>query len=128
MEAGQLLTRRRVLIVDDNVDAALTLSMCLSAYGHKTAVAYGGIQGIELALAFEPDIIFLDLGMPEMDGYQVVAELRQIPRLSRVFIAALTGWNDKKTREQVASSGFNKHLVKPAKVEVVLDLLEHVPG
>ena len=63
-----------------------------------------------------------------MDGYQVAAALRQIPQLSHVFIAALTGWNDKQTRAQVASSGFNEHLTKPAKVEAVLDLLEHVPG
>lgn len=126
METQQPAARRKVLIVDDNADAALTLSMCLSAYGHETAVAYGGVQGIELAQAFEPEVIFLDLGMPQMDGYQVAAALRQMPQLAHVFIAALTGWNDKKTREQVASSGFDKHLTKPAKVEVVLDLLEHV--
>ena len=89
METQQPSARRRVLIVDDNADAALTLSMCLNAYGHETAVAYGGVQGIELALSFEPDIIFLDLGMPEMDGYQVAATLRRILHLSRVFIAAL---------------------------------------
>lgn len=128
METQQPSARRKVLIVDDNADAALILSMCLSAYGHETAVAYGGVQGIELALAFEPDIIFLDLGMPGMDGYQVAAALRRIPHLSRVFIAALTGWNDEKTRDQVALFGFNKHLTKPAKVDAVLELLEHVPG
>lgn len=118
-------TRRKVLIVDDNVDAALTLSMCLSAYGHETAVAYGGVQGIELAQAFKPEIIFLDLGMPKMDGYQVAAALRQMPNLSHVFIAALTGWNDRETREKVVTAGFDRHLTKPTKVEVVLELLEH---
>ena len=127
MDARRLIARRKVLIIDDNADAALTLSMCLSAYGHETALAYGGVQGIELAQAFEPEVIFLDLGMPQMDGYQVAAALRQIPHLSHVFIAALTGWNDKMTRDQVASSGFDKHLTKPAKVEAVLHLLEHIP-
>jgi CheY-like chemotaxis protein len=117
--------KRRVLIVDDNADAALVLSMCLSAYGHETAVAYGGEEGIELAESFRPEIIFLDLGMPKMSGYEVAVALRRLPCLATVYIAALTCWNDPKTREQVVAAGFDKHLTKPAKVEVVLDLVEH---
>lgn len=117
-------TRRKVLIVDDNSDAALVLSMCLNAYGHETAVAYSGMEGIRLAESFEPEIIFLDLGMPRMDGYEVAVALRRIPGLASVYIAALTGWNDAQTRERVISAGFNKHLTKPARVEVVLEVVE----
>ncbi|MFC5459270.1 response regulator [Massilia niabensis] len=113
-----------MLIVDDNADAALVLSVCLSAYGHETAVAYSGPEGVQLAHSFEPDIVFLDLGMPRVSGYEVAVALRKIPRLARVYIAALTGWNDPKTREQVVSAGFNRHLTKPAKVEVMLELVE----
>jgi len=126
METQQPTVRRKVLIVND-VKTALMLSMCLNAYGHDMVVAYGGVQGVALAQVFEPEVIFLALGMPQMDGYQVAAALRQIPQLSRVLIAALTGWNDKTPPEGVASSGFDEHLANPAKVEVVLDVIEHVP-
>ena len=125
MGAVGAITRRKVLIVDDNADAALLLSMFLSAYGHETAVAYGGAEGLELAEAFRPEIVILDLGMPQMSGYEVAVAMRMLPRLATVYIAALTGWNDAKTREQVIAAGFNKHLTKPANVEVVLDLIEH---
>lgn len=111
-------------MVDDNADAALVLSMCLNAYGHQTAVAYSGRDGLKVAEAFEPEIVLLDLGMPMMSGYEVAGALRRIPSLESVFIAALTGWNDPATRLQVIEAGFDKHLVKPAKVELVLEMLE----
>lgn len=116
--------RRKVLIVDDNADAAATLSMFISAHGHDTAVAHGGAEALAIAPEFGPEVVFLDLGMPEMSGYDVAQALRKIPSLSHVYIAALTGWNDKATRERVASTGFNKHLTKPADVGVILQLLD----
>lgn len=117
--------KRKVLIVDDNADAALVLSMCLTPYGHETVVANCGADGIELADLFDPEIVLLDIGMPGMDGYEVAAALRRHPKLAEVYIAALTGWNDRGTRARVISAGFDKHLTKPAKVEEVLNLLEH---
>jgi len=125
MTCPEASAKRRVLIVDDNADAALLLSMFLGAYGHETAVAYGGVEGLKLAEAFRPEIVFLDLGMPQMSGYEVAVALRRLPCMATVYITALTGWNDAKTCAQVVAAGFDKHLTKPAKVEVVLDLVEH---
>ena len=126
MHSPKTFPKRRILVVDDNADAALVLSMCLNAYGHETAVAYDGREGIDLAESFEPEVIFLDLGMPQMSGYEVVAELRRRPKLAGVYIAALTGWNDPKTRDKVVAAGFDKHMTKPAKMEEVLELFDHV--
>ena len=114
---------RRVLIIDDNVDAASLLSMVVGAYGHQTQVANCGQDGLQMAQAFCPDIVFLDLGMPEMSGYDVAMALRRLPALQHVYIAAVTGWNDASTRARVISSGFDLHLTKPAAVESILDVL-----
>lgn len=116
--------KRKVLVIDDNADAALLLSMYIAAHGHETAVAYGGVEGLKLAESFQPEVIFLHLGMPQMSGYEVAVALRRLPCMATVYIAALTGWNDLKTREQVVAAGFDKHLTKPAKIEVVLELVE----
>jgi len=126
MQSTKALLKRRILVVDDNIDAALVLSMCLSACGHETAVAYDGREGIDLAESFEPEIIFLDLGMPQMSGYEVATELRRRPKLAGVYIAALTGWNDPKTREKVLAAGFDKHMTKPAVMDEVLELVDHL--
>lgn len=125
MEFQRHQKTRRVLIIDDNVDAALLLSMVVSAYGHEAAVANCGRDGLQLAENFRPDIVFLDLGMPEMSGYDVALALRQLPALAHVYIAAVTGWNDASTRAQVISAGFDLHLTKPAPVESILDVLVH---
>lgn len=114
---------RRVLIIDDNADAASLLSMVVSAYGHQTEVANSGRAGLLLAQEFHPDIVFLDIGMPEMSGYDVAIALRLLPTLEQVYIAAVTGWNDASTRAQVISAGFDLHLTKPANVESILDVL-----
>lgn len=116
---------RRVLIIDDNVDAASLLAMVVGAYGHQVAVANSGRDGLQLAASFGPDIVFLDIGMPEMSGYEVAVALRQLPLMQHVFIAAVTGWNDARTRAQVMSAGFDLHLTKPAPVDMILDVLVH---
>jgi CheY-like chemotaxis protein len=116
--------RRRILVIDDNADAATLLAMFIGAHGHDTATANSGPEGLALAAAFLPEVVFLDLGMPGMSGYDVALELRQLPGLADVYIAALTGWNDARTKARVVASGFDKHLVKPADVGVVLDLVD----
>lgn len=125
MEFQRHQKARRVLIIDDNVDAALLLSMVVSAYGHEAVVANCGHDGLQMAQHFCPDIVFLDLGMPEMSGYDVALALRKLPALQHVYIAAVTGWNDASTRAQVISAGFDLHLTKPAPVESILDVLVH---
>lgn len=114
---------RRVLIIDDNEDAASILEMVVSAYGHQAEVANSGRDGLQIAAEFRPDIVFLDIGMPEMDGYEVAVALRKLPALQHVYIAAVTGWNDASTQAQVISAGFDLHLTKPAAVESILDVL-----
>jgi CheY-like chemotaxis protein len=123
MEFQRHQKARRVLIIDDNVDAASLLSMVVSAYGHQAEVANNGRAGLQIAQDFHPDIVFLDIGMPEMSGYDVAVALRQLPTLAHVYIAAVTGWNDASTRAQVISAGFDLHLTKPAAVESILDVL-----
>lgn len=123
MEFQRHQKARRVLIIDDNEDAASVLSMIINAYGHQSEVANSGRAGLQIAQAFHPDIVFLDIGMPEMSGYEVAVALRQLPTLQNVYIAAVTGWNDAGTRARVISAGFDLHLTKPAAVESILDVL-----
>jgi CheY-like chemotaxis protein len=118
--------KRRVLIVDDNADAAFVLSLFVKAYGHETAVAHGGREALAVAAAFRPEIVFLDLGMPEMDGYEVAVALRSLPGLERIYISALTGYNDKLTQARVITAGFDRHLTKPADLSAVLQVMEAV--
>lgn len=117
-------SRRRVLVVDDNADAATLLAMFIGFHGHDTAVANSGAEGLALNSSFAPEVVLLDLGMPGMSGYEVAVALRELPGLSDVYIAALTGWNDSRTKALVLANGFDKHLVKPADVGVVLDLVD----
>jgi CheY-like chemotaxis protein len=124
MSSQPVPRRRRVLVVDDNADAAALLAMFIGFHGHDMAVANSGPEGIALAASFAPEVVILDLGMPGMSGYEVAVALRKLPGLSDVYIAALTGWNDAKTKALVVASGFDKHLVKPADVGAVLKLVD----
>jgi CheY-like chemotaxis protein len=128
MDSQPAPSRRRVLVVDDNADAATLLAMFIGFHGHDTAVANSGPEGLALAAAFAPEVVILDLGMPQMSGYEVAVALRELPGLSDIYIAALTGWNDAQTKARVVASGFNRHLVKPADVGVVLDLVDGLEG
>ena len=113
----------RLLVVDDNHDAAISLSVLLRLQGHEVRVAHDGPSALEIATTFRPDIIFLDIGMPGMDGYQVARRLRQQPGLEKVVLAALTGWGQQEDRRRSAEAGFDHHLVKPPEPEVVQRLL-----
>jgi CheY-like chemotaxis protein len=100
---------RKVLIIDDNADAATLLAMFINAHGHETAVAHSGREGLTLASTFAPEIAIVDLGMPGMSGYDVAIALRSQAKTCHIYIAALTGWNDAQTKARVIASGFNKH-------------------
>lgn len=118
--------KRKVLIVDDNADAACLLSLFVAAFGHETATAHSGLEALAIASSFQPEVVFLDLGMPEMDGYEVAVALRAIPGLSHIYISALTGYNDPQTRLRVLTAGFNRHLTKPADLSAVLQVVDAV--
>lgn len=117
-------TRGRVLLIDDNADALYLMQILLSTLGYTTETAGSGKDGIALARTFVPDVVFLDLGMPDMLGYDVARALRKIPQLEHAFILALTGWNDQATRAAVIEAGFDRHLVKPARHEQIAEILE----
>lgn len=114
----------RILIVDDNVDAAESLSMLQELRGHVTRVAHSGPEGLESATEFEPDVVLLDIGLPGMDGYEVVRRLRTMPRMAHAFVVAMTGYGSADDRRLAKEAGFDRHLVKPADLEILRGWLE----
>jgi CheY-like chemotaxis protein len=115
-----------VLVVDDNVDAALTLSMILELSGHTTRVAHDGVEAIEAARGFMPRLAFLDIGMPRMNGYDAARAIRQLPGLEGVVLVALTGWGAEGDRNQSSEAGFDHHLTKPVQMGDVETILAGV--
>jgi CheY-like chemotaxis protein/two-component sensor histidine kinase len=114
---------RRVLIVDDNEDAADTLAQLVTALGGESRVASCGESALRAAESFEPDVILLDIGMPGMDGYETCRRLRAAPFARDAFIAALTGWGQEQDRERALAQGFDAHLTKPADPRTLAALL-----
>jgi len=104
----------RILVVDDNVDAAESLMMMMKILGQDVRVAFDGPTALSVAMEFRPDLVFLDIGMPEMDGYEVARRIRGEPRTRDARLVALTGWGQVEDRELYRRAGFDEHLVKPA--------------
>jgi len=109
----------RVLVADDNMDAADTLASLLRAKGHEVRVAYDGEAAVRAGADFLPDLAFLDIGMPRMDGCQAARALRLLPGLDKLRLAALTGWGAREDRARTGDAGFDHHLLKPAAPEQV---------
>lgn len=125
-EAGlaQRPTRPRILVVEDNRDAAEALGELLSAFGYPVDVALDGPQGLALAQETHPDVVLLDLGLPGMDGYQVARELRANPWGAEALIVALTGYGQPSDVERTLASGFDHHLLKPVRIDRLRELLD----
>ncbi|HWB14298.1 MAG TPA: PAS domain S-box protein [Pirellulales bacterium] len=117
------LPSRRVLVVDDNQDAADGLAIVLGLAGQDVRTAYDGPSALAEANHFRPDVIFLDIGMPGMDGYEVARRLRADPELKGALLVALTGWGQEADRRRSFDAGFDHHLVKPVDTDVLNDLL-----
>jgi signal transduction histidine kinase/ActR/RegA family two-component response regulator len=117
----------RVLVVDDNRDFAASLSMLLTELGNDVRIANDGAEGLEVAKSFVPTIAFLDIGMPKLNGYRLAEELRAEPALASARLVALTGWGQEKDRRQARDAGFDRHLVKPVKLEDIVDILRALP-
>jgi len=115
-------TSRRVLVVDDNRDAADTLGEALSRAGHQVRIVYDGPSALAVAEEFELDVAFLDIGLPVMDGYEVARRLRGRSWHSRPSLIALTGYGQATDRQRAAEAGFDLHLVKPITLETALEL------
>ncbi|WP_219134245.1 response regulator [Janthinobacterium sp. UMAB-60] len=104
---------QRILVVDDNCDAADTLAELLEMYGHTVRTAYTGVQATERTLEFKPDIVFLDIGLPDISGYEVAVKLRQLPIPQQFLLVALTGYGQEHDRQAALQAGFNEHFAKP---------------
>ena len=119
---------KRVLVVDDNRDAADSLAMLLRLKGHEVRVAYEGPAALAAAPEFGPDLVLLDLGMPGMDGYEVARRLRRTPGFERKTIAALTGWGQDADRRRTRETGFDHHLVKPVDPAELSAVIANLPA
>ena len=115
-----------MLLVDDNVDSTEPLSILLQAKGHETRIASAGEDALALADEFQPDVVLLDLGLPEMDGYEVARRLREQRNGDARVLVALTGWAGRDVRTKAAEAGFDYHLVKPVNWDELERIVESV--
>lgn len=113
----------RLLVVDDNVDAAESLAMLVQASGHDVRTAHDGPAALETAHDYRPDVVLLDIGLPKMDGYEVAKKMRQQPFLTNVVLVAMTGYGQESDRQRSQEAGFDHHLVKPANFKKVQEIL-----
>jgi CheY-like chemotaxis protein len=115
--------RRRILVVDDNLDAAETLGELLTALGSVVAVVHSGRDALTEMNAFEPDTVILDIGMPGMDGYEVARRIRSAPEHHDVLLVALTGWGQEHDQRRSTAAGFDYHVVKPPDIDQLRRIL-----
>lgn len=116
----------KVLVVDDNQDAATSLGMLVELMGHEVRTAFDGVQALDLAGEFCPDVVLLDLGMPRMDGYEACRRLRAQPWGARMTVVAVTGWGREDDRHRTQLAGFDQHLVKPVAPDVIASTLSRL--
>ncbi len=114
---------RRILVVDDNRDSAESLAMLLKLTGHETHIAYDGLEAVEAAATFRPDVILLDIGLPKLNGYEACRKIREQPWSKGIVIVALTGWGQDEDRRKSQEAGFDGHLVKPVDHATLTKLL-----
>ena len=119
--------KRRILVVDDNSDVADSLAMLLRLDGHEVEVAYSAPETFDAVQRMRPEAVFLDIGLPQMDGYEIARRLRADPAAKRVHLIALTGYGQKHDRDRAREAGFVAHLVKPADIGAVNQLLASFP-
>jgi PAS domain S-box-containing protein len=120
----------KVLVVDDNVDAAETLGLLLAAYGHEVVIEHDSLRALDRARNVAPDVCLLDIGLPEIDGRELARRLRAQPETADAVLVAVTGYGQQQDREQAFAAGFQHHLVKPVDAETLVRLLDgmRAPG
>ncbi len=114
--SGEMATpkaRCRILVVDDNRDAAMSLAVMLKLSGNETRTAHDGLEALDVAAAFKPDVVLLDIGMPKLNGYDTAARLRRQSWGKNVMLVALTGWGQEDDKRRSLEAGFDFHMVKP---------------
>jgi signal transduction histidine kinase len=119
--------KRRILVADDNADSAASLEMMLEFMGNEVRTAHDGLQAVEAAAAFRPELILLDIGMPGMNGYDACREIRRQPWGRDAVIVALTGWGQDEDKRRSREAGFDQHLVKPVEPAALGGLLAALP-
>ena len=119
--------RLRILVVDDNRDAAESLCMLLDLLGHETRGAQDGPSGLDITKEFRPQAVFIDIGMPGMSGYEVCGRLRKLGLTQATVCVALTGFGAEEDRERSRDAGFDHHLVKPLEIAALRDILLQIP-
>lgn len=113
----------QVLVVDDNTDAAESLGVLLDIEGHAAHIAHTGAEALQVAQSQSLDVVFLDIGLPDMTGYDVAKRLRMLPNMQKTLLVALTGWGTQDDRQRTRDAGFDRHLTKPAELPAVEELL-----
>ena len=125
---GAVAAPRRILVVEDNIDAAESMRMLLGGIGHTVEVVNDGAQALERARNLRPEVILLDIGLPGMDGFQLAAALRAMPETSRAHLIAVSGYGQDRDRARSAQAGFDLHLVKPVDPNKLSEAISRVPA
>lgn len=120
----QVIGSKRILVIDDNIDAAESLALLLQLNGHETQTAHKGMDGLKIAEEFDPEVILLDIGLPDTNGYEVARLIRKQPWGARMLLIAATGWGQEKDKELAIDAGFDKHLTKPINFQQLHEMLE----
>jgi PAS domain S-box-containing protein len=120
------VSRLRILVVDDIPDVADVMQMLLDLEGFETRVAYSGAVALQIAKEFSPDVIFCDIGLPEMDGHEIARRMRADPAIAPAILIALTGWGAEGEVRKTRESGFDFHMVKPVDANALLELLSKI--
>ncbi|HZH06601.1 MAG TPA: ATP-binding protein, partial [Lautropia sp.] len=121
--AGAPFNAKRVLVVDDNEDAAESLAELLALKGHETRAVTQSKAALQLATEFEPEVVLLDIGLPEIDGFELARLLRQMPHTRNSLLVAVTGYGQPEDRKATSAAGFDHHLVKPVSLRQIEELL-----
>ncbi|CAH2809321.1 MAG: Multidomain signal transduction protein including CheB-like methylesterase, CheR-like methyltransferase and BaeS-like histidine kinase [uncultured Caballeronia sp.] len=116
---GQSTQPRRVLLVDDSVDAAEAMSMLLETLGHEVRVMHDGPSALAMVDDFAPEVVILDIGLPGMDGFEVAREMRTCAVTKTVLLIALTGYGAESDKQKARDAGFDHHLVKPVSFKAI---------
>jgi PAS domain S-box-containing protein len=134
VEKFRSVPKRRILVVDDNRDAAVSMVMMLRMMGHETSTAYDGLEAVQAAATFRPEVVLLDIGLPKMNGYEAALHIRKQPWGKGMVLIALTGWGQEEDKRRALEAGFDHHLTKPVeafaleKLLAIISPLTHQPA
>ena len=120
---GPPATARRILVVDDNRDSATSLAMLLDLTGNETRTAHDGLEAVEAAATFRPEVVLLDIGLPKLNGYEAAHKIREQQWGKKMVLVALTGWGQEDDRQRSREAGFDGHIVKPVEYTALMKLL-----